>query len=88
MRYAVIWRGGSQADLFATLNEAGDKQTVFASAEVVTARLRRSPRQAGESRDTLERRVTFVAHLYVVFTVERAARVVYIERVRWIGSLP
>ncbi len=74
--------------MFATLNAAHDKQTVFASAEVVTARLRRNPRQAGESRDTLERRVTFVAHLYVVFTVDPTERVVYVERVRWIGTLP
>ena len=88
MRYAVIWRGLSHADLFATLNAAGDKQTVFAAAEVVTARLRRNPRRAGESRDTPDRRVAFVASLYVVFTLDRVERVVYVERVRWLGPIP
>jgi hypothetical protein len=87
MRYTVHWRGRSHADLFAALNDASDKQTVFA-AEVATARLRRSPRRAGESRDTRDRRVVYIGPLFVVFTVSRADRIVYVERVRWIGPPP
>jgi hypothetical protein len=86
MRYTVYWRDPARVDMLALLLRAADKPAVFAAGRRLERLLMRRPRRTGEGRASRNQRIAFVRPLVVLFTVYPDERVVFVERVRWVGD--
>jgi hypothetical protein len=85
MNFAVLWRAPADAEMFAQLVRAKDKDPVFAAAEDLEARLSQDPFKVGESRGNPLHRIAFVRLLCFLFSIDEENRTVHVERVRWVG---
>jgi hypothetical protein len=80
MKWTVIWKADSENDLTDLWVNANDKAAITAAANRIDVLLRRSPLDAGESRDE-DDHVYFDAPLGILFTVDELDRKVFVERV-------
>lgn len=86
MTFTVYWRppAGTQAETIWV--GRGRPDDFVGLLDDINRLLRDSAHELGESRDRATHRIWFHRPLAVFYQIDEAARVVYVEGVRWVGK--
>ena len=84
MTYRVLWRDGVANALLVQMIRAANKPSIFSSAREIERLLSQTPGSIGESRGSLGR-ILYVRPLAVVYKIDEPNKIVYVERLQWVG---
>lgn len=86
MNYTVRLLPRAEVKLRWAWARALDKEVVADLVDAIYRLLRDRPFDLGESRDRADIRVWFHRPLCVRFTIDDAAKIVYVAAVKWVGN--
>lgn len=86
MNFTVYWRPDAEVQLRQLWADAENPEILADATDAVNRVLRESAHEQGESRDRPTLRLWFHPPLCVFFEIDAAAKVVYVNSVKWIGG--
>ncbi len=84
MNFEVRLRDSAADEMLVQYVRAANKPAIFAASGRIERELGDDPHSAGEERGG-NTRVLVVRPLLVMYSIDDAERVVFIERIRWVG---